>query len=209
MPAAINQRLTASIKVQVQSNERQVSARLVVIAAPSGAGKTSLTRALIDRQNARGVAAAFSVSYTTRPPRPGERNGVDYHFVDEVVFESMVRKDEFLEHAHVFGRRYGTGRKVTEVQLAQGVQVFLDIDWQGARQVRERLPGRTLLLFILPPSMAELERRLRARGQDSEDTIRRRMRAAEEEIAHAGEFDHTVVNDDFDRTLDALERLLA
>ncbi len=185
-----------------------MSGRLVVVAAPSGAGKTSLTRALIDRLNARGVPAAFSVSYTTRTPRAGEQNGVHYHFVDEVMFEALVRKGEFLEHAHVFGRRYGTGRAVTESLLASGKQIFLDIDWQGARQVRERLPGQTLLLFIHPPSLQELERRLRARGQDSEDTIRRRMRDAEEEIAHAGEFDHAVVNDDFNATLDALERLV-
>lgn len=186
-----------------------MSGRLVVVAAPSGAGKTSLTHALIDRLNARGVPAAFSISYTTRAPRPGEQNGVHYHFVDEATFEAMVRRDEFLEHAYVFGHRYGTGRAASELQLARGVQLFLDIDWQGARQVRKRLPGETLLLFILPPSLAELERRLRARGQDSEDVIRRRMRAAEEEIGHAGEFDHTVANDDFNRTLDALERLLA
>lgn len=186
-----------------------MNGRLVVVAAPSGAGKTTLIHALIGRLKARGIAAAFSVSFTTRPPRPGERDGVHYHFVDEVRFEAMVRKGEFLEHAHVFGRRYGTGRAVTEALLASGQQIFLDIDWQGARQVRERLPGQTLLLFILPPSLEELERRLRARGQDSEDTIRRRMKAAEEEISHAGEFDHSLVNEDFEHTLDALEQWVA
>ncbi len=182
--------------------------RLVVVAAPSGAGKTTLTHALIERLNARSIPAAFSVSYTTRPPRPGERNGVHYHFLDEVAFEAMVRRDEFLEHAHVFGRRYGTGRAVTEALLAQGRQIFLDIDWQGARQVRQRLPGQTLLLFVLPPSLQELERRLRGRGQDDEDSIRRRMKVAEEELSHAAEFDHRVVNQDFDRALDELERLV-
>lgn len=185
-----------------------MSGRLVVVAAPSGAGKTTLTHALIERLRARGSAAAFSVSYTTRSPRPGEQNGVHYHFVDEVAFEGMVRRDEFLEYAHVFGRRYGTGRAVTQALLAEGRQIFLDIDWQGARQVRERLPGQTLLLFVLPPSLEELERRLRGRGQDSEETIRRRMKAAEEEISHAAEFDHRVINDDFNRALDELERLV-
>lgn len=182
------------------------SGRLIVVAAPSGAGKTSLTQALIQRLNAAGTPAAFSVSYTTRKPRPGEVNGVHYHFVDEGMFEGMARRGEFLEHAHVFGRRYGTGRAVTEALLAQGRTLFLDIDWQGARQVRERLPDRTLLLFILPPSLEELERRLRARGQDDEATIQHRMLAAAEEMSHSGEFDHVLVNDDFQRTLDALEQ---
>ncbi|MEK6806538.1 MAG: guanylate kinase [Pseudomonadota bacterium] len=192
----------------MSGNQAASSGRLVVVAAPSGAGKTTLTHALIERMKARGTPAAFSVSFTTRPPRSGERNGVHYHFVDEVMFEAMVRKNEFLEHAHVFGRRYGTGRVVTEALLAEGKQIFLDIDWQGARQVRERLPGQTLLLFVLPPSLEELERRLRGRGQDSEETIRRRMKAAEEEIHHAPEFDHRVVNDDFNRALNELERLV-
>ena len=126
---------------------------MVVIAAPCGAGKTTMTKALMARLNARGISAAFSVSYTTRLPRPGEQNGVHYHFVDEVMFESMVRKNEFLEHAHVFGRRYGTSRAITETLLAQGRQIFLDIDWQGARQVRERLPGQTLLRYVWRPSL--------------------------------------------------------
>jgi guanylate kinase len=185
-----------------------MSGRLIVIAAPSGAGKTSLTRALIERLAARGIRGEFSVSYTTRAPRPGERDGVDYHFVTPERFAEMVAQDAFLEHAEVFGRRYGTGRAVTERLLAGGRLVFLDIDWQGARQVRSRRPD-TLGLFIRPPSLAELERRLRARGQDDEATIARRMRAAEEELAHAGEFDHVLVNDDFDRTLDLLEALVA
>lgn len=185
---------------------KQANGRLVVIAAPSGAGKTSLTRALIARLNTAGVPAAFSVSYTTRKPRPGEQQGVHYHFVDELEFEGMVRRNEFLEHAHVFGRRYGTGRAVTEAELAQGRTLFLDIDWQGARQVRQQLPGQTLLLFILPPSLEELERRLRARGQDDEATIQRRMQAAAEEISHAQEFDHVLVNDDFEHVLNVLEQ---
>lgn len=182
--------------------------RLVVIAAPSGAGKTSLTRALIERLATRGIPGEFSVSYTTRNARPGEREGVDYHFVTPEVFDSMVEQEAFLEHAEVFGRRYGTGRVVTAGLLAEGRTVFLDIDWQGARQVRSRFP-KALHIFIRPPSMAELERRLRTRGQDDEASIRRRMQAAEDELAHASEFDHVLVNDDFEQTLDRLETLVA
>lgn len=182
--------------------------RLIVVAAPSGGGKTSLTRALIERLNRRGIASAFSVSYTTRAPRPGEQNGRDYHFVALPAFEQMIARGEFLEHARVFDRCYGTGRAATEQLLAQGVNVFLDIDWQGARQVRQQEPG-SLSIFIKPPSLAELERRLRARGQDSEDVIRRRMQAAAEELSHAGEFEQVIVNDDFEHTVGELEKLVA
>ena len=182
--------------------------RLVVVAAPSGGGKTSLTRALIERLNRRGIASAFSVSYTTRAPRPGEQDGRDYHFIDLPAFERMAERGEFLEYARVFDRCYGTGRAATEQLLAQGVNVFLDIDWQGARQVREREP-QSLSIFIKPPSLAELERRLRARGQDSEAVIRGRMQAAEEELSHAGEFQHVLVNDDFQHTVEQMEKLVA
>ncbi len=184
------------------------SGRLIVIAAPSGAGKTSLTRVLIERLSARGICGEFSVSYTTRAPRPGERDGVDYHFVMPATFADMVMRNAFLEHAEVFGRRYGTGREVTERLLAEGRHVFLDIDWQGARQVRQRFP-EVVSVFIQPPSMKELERRLRARGQDDEATIARRMQAAADEQSHAGEFDHVLVNDDFGQTVDRLEALVA
>lgn len=182
--------------------------RLVVVAAPSGGGKTSLTRALIERLNRRGIASAFSVSYTTRPPRPGEQDGRDYNFVDQQTFEAMIARGDFLEHARVFDRCYGTGRAVTEQLMATGVHVFLDIDWQGARQVRAREPG-ALSVFIQPPSLAELERRLRSRGQDNEAVIQQRMRAAADELSHAGEFEHVLVNDDFERTLERLESLVA
>lgn len=179
-----------------------------MVAAPSGAGKTSLTRALIERLGDRGIHGEFSVSYTTRDPRPGEREGVDYHFVTPESFAGMVAQGAFLEHAEVFDRRYGTGRAATERLLAEGRIVFLDIDWQGARQVRDHFPA-ALHVFIRPPSLAELERRLLARGQDDEVSIRRRMQAAEEELAHASEFDHVLVNDDFRLTLDRLEALVA
>jgi guanylate kinase len=182
--------------------------RLVVVAAPSGAGKTSLTRALIERLAARGIRGDFSVSYTTRAARAGEREGVDYHFVTPETFAGMVANDAFLEHAEVFGRRYGTGREVTERLLAEGRLVFLDIDWQGARQVRTQFP-QALHVFIQPPSLAELERRLRQRGQDDEGTIQRRMLAAQDEMSHASEFDHVLINDEFEQTVGRLEALVA
>lgn len=193
---------------QTTHSPKRARGHLVVVAAPSGGGKTSLTRALIERLNRRGVASAFSVSYTTRAPRPGEVNGRDYHFVDLPAFEAMIARGEFLEHARVFERCYGTGRAVTEQLLSEGVNVFLDIDWQGARQVRQREP-KSLSIFIQPPSLTELERRLRARGQDGEDVIQRRMQAAEEELGHAGEFQHVLVNDDFQRTVEQMENLVA
>lgn len=185
-------------------NQQPGRGRLFVISAPSGAGKTSLTRAAIERLAATGRAPRFSVSYTTRAPRAGERDGVDYHFVDEAEFGRLIAADEFLEHAWVFDRHYGTGRTETERLLAAGEDVVLDIDWQGAQQVRAASDD-VVSVFIMPPSLDELERRLRERALDDEDTIRRRLDEAEEEIAHSGEFDHVVVNDDFDG---ALTRLL-
>lgn len=176
---------------------------LFIVSAPSGGGKTSLTRALVPRLSACGIDAVISVSYTTRAPRSGEQNGVHYHFVDEDVFQEMVVRGEFLEHAEVFGRRYGTGRQKTEQLLAAGCDVILDIDWQGARQVR-RLMVEAQAVFILPPSLDELERRLRGRSQDDEATIARRMCEARQEMSHYDEYDYLVVNDDFERALDQL-----
>jgi guanylate kinase len=171
---------------------------LFVVSAPSGGGKTSLTRAAIDKLAAHGVVSAMSVSYTTRAPRPGERDGVDYHFIDAHAFEQMVKADAFLEHAQVFDHRYGTGRAATDALLAQGTDVFLDIDWQGHRQVRTHVP-EAIGLFILPPSGRELERRLRARRQDDDAVIARRMARAREEMSHYAEYDYVVVNDGFER----------
>ncbi|MFA5941767.1 MAG: guanylate kinase [Sinimarinibacterium sp.] len=173
---------------------------LFIVSAPSGGGKTSLTRALLARLGEVGIKTMISVSYTTRAPRKGEEEGVHYHFVDEASFVEMVRRGEFLEHAEVFGRRYGTARPRTAQLLDAGYDVILDIDWQGARQVRQQMPGAEGI-FILPPSLDELERRLRARSQDDEDTIARRMRAAREEMSHYDEYDYVVVNDDFERAL--------
>lgn len=166
---------------------------LYVVTAPSGAGKTSLINALL----ADDRALALSVSYTTRPPRPGEQNGREYHFVDLPRFEAMLERGEFLESAEVHGHRYGTSQKVIDEVRARGRDLVLEIDWQGAEQVR-RLYPESIGIFILPPSMAELERRLRARAQDSDEAIRRRLRNAAAEMSHAVEFKYAIINNNFD-----------
>ena len=166
---------------------------LYVVTAPSGAGKTSLINALL----ADDRALALSVSYTTRPPRPGEQNGREYHFVDLPRFEAMLERGEFLESAEVHGHRYGTSQKVIDEARARGRDLVLEIDWQGAEQVR-RLYPESIGIFILPPSMAELERRLRARAQDSDEAIRRRLRNAAAEMSHAIEFKYAIINNNFD-----------
>ena len=176
---------------------------LYVVSAPSGGGKTSLVNALLERD----PHVALSVSHTTRPPRPGERDAVHYYFVDEAAFEALAADGAFLEHARVFDHRYGTGRKSVERQLADGLDVLLDIDWQGARQIRASFPAARTI-FILPPSLNELRRRLVGRGQDSEAVIERRMRAARDEISHAGEFDFLIVNDDFEEALADLQAVI-
>ena len=177
---------------------------LYVIAAPSGAGKTSLVQALLERES----GIALSVSYTSRLPRPGEVDGRHYHFVPREVFERMVEADAFYEHADVHGDLKGTARTAVEPLLAQGRDVLLEIDWQGARQVRAKCPT-CVSVFILPPSRAELERRLRARASDSAETIARRLANSREEVAHAGEFDYIVVNDQFGDALGDLRAILA
>ncbi|MGH9351162.1 MAG: guanylate kinase [Terriglobia bacterium] len=172
--------------------------------APSGAGKTSLVRELLHTHpNLR-----FSISYTTRPRRPNENDGRDYRFVNQVEFDRMVAADEFLEHAKVFDHCYGTSRKTVDEELARGHDVLLEIDWQGAQQVRRAMP-ETMSIFILPPSREELERRLKARGTDSEAVITRRLRDAVTDMSHWLEFDYVVVNDDFAQALTALERIIA
>jgi guanylate kinase len=174
----------------------QRNARLWVIAAPSGAGKTSLVRALLERD----PRLRFSISYTTRPPRSSEVDGRDYFFVSEERFLEMQRSQAFLEHARVFDHCYGTGRDHVEDLLRRGYSVLLEIDWQGARQVRERAP-ESESIFILPPSVAELERRLRGRKTDAETVIQRRLRDALGDMTHWREFDHVVVNEDFEAAL--------
>ena len=177
--------------------------RLYVIAAPSGAGKTSLLRALMQRR----PGLAFSVSCTTRKPRAGEQDGKDYHFIDREAFERLQAAGEFIEHANVFGNLYGTRRSVVEAALAEGRDLILEIDWQGAQQVREHLP-EAAQLFILPPSRAELEARLRKRGSDSEEAIARRLRESVLEMSHWREFDYVIVNRSFDTALADLESIL-
>lgn len=177
---------------------------LYVIAAPSGAGKTSLVRALLAQE----PSARFSVSYTTRKQRPTEQDGRDYFFVDHPTFEQMVKQDQFLEHAQVFDNYYGTSRAQVDELLKQGANVILEIDWQGAQQVRRAMP-ECRSIFILPPSQAELERRLRGRGTDDEAVIQRRLRDAAGDIRHWSEFDYVVVNEDFERALAELNAIIA
>jgi guanylate kinase len=174
--------------------------RLYVIAAPSGAGKTSLLHALMRRRPGVG----FSVSCTTRKARAGEEDGKDYHFIERAEFERLAGAGEFIEHASVFGNLYGTRRSVVEAALASGRDLILEIDWQGARQVRERLP-EAIQIFILPPSRAELEARLRKRGSDSDEAIARRLGESVQEMSHWNEFDYVIVNRDFEQALGELE----
>jgi len=167
--------------------------RLFVITAPSGAGKSSLIKALLKDD----PSLKLSISYTTRPPRPGEQDGREYHFVDDREFLAMRSRGEFLESAEVHGNRYGTAKRVIVEALERGHDLLLEIDWQGAQQVRRLHPG-CVGIFILPPSIEELERRMRTRGQDSEPVIQRRLASAREELTHAGEFKYAIINKDFE-----------
>jgi guanylate kinase len=176
---------------------------LFVVTAPSGAGKSSLIEALL----AEDPRLKLSISYTTRPPRPGEQDGREYHFVDDATFVAMVERGEFLESAEVHGHRYGTAEAVIRQALAKGEDLVLEIDWQGARQVRKLQPG-CVGIFILPPSVEELGRRMRARGQDSEAVIRRRLSSAEEEMSHAPEFDYVIINKEFDSAKQDLQAII-
>lgn len=178
-------------------------ASLFVVAAPSGGGKTSLISALIEGDS----RVRLSVSYTTRPPRPGEHDGDHYHFVDEKTFLNLVAGNAFLEHARVFDHRYGTARQAVEKQLASGYDVILDIDWQGARQIRQNFPA-CQSIFIVPPTLDELRQRLTARGQDSDSVIQRRMRDAQAEISHWNEFDFLIINDIFEQALADLQSIV-
>jgi guanylate kinase len=173
---------------------------LYIVSAPSGAGKTSLVRALLQRNADIGV----SVSHTTRAMRPGEQDGVNYHFVSQPEFETMVERGEFFEHAWVFDRHYGTSRVEVEKRLAVGEDVILEIDWQGAQQVRAQAPDAESI-FILPPSRAALQERLSGRGTDDEAVIARRMRDAVSEMSHYDEYEHVIINDDFEHALNELE----
>ena len=177
--------------------------RLFIISAPSGAGKTSLVRDLLDTT----PNIVLAVSYTTRPMRPGEKDGVDYHFVDHDTFRKLIKTGDFLEYAEVFDHYYGTSRSRVMEQLNKGRDVILEIDWQGARQVRQLIP-ENVSIFILPPSRVLLEQRLHSRNQDSSEVIERRLRDAVTDISHHDEFDHVVVNDDFDMALAGLKAII-
>ena len=166
---------------------------LYIVAAPSGAGKSSLVNAVLARE----TGIALSISFTSRAPRPGERHAQHYHFVDKAEFERMIAGGEFFEHALVHGDYKGTARQSVESQLVAGKDVLLEIDWQGARQVRQKMPD-AISVFILPPSLDALQTRMRNRGQDSEQTIARRLAAAREEMSHYDEFDFVIVNEHFD-----------
>jgi guanylate kinase len=177
---------------------------LFILSSPSGAGKSTIARKLL----ASDPSLAMSVSATTRPMRPGEKDGVDYHFVDVATFKDMVANHEFLEWAHVFGHRYGTPHAPVEAMLAQGRDVLFDIDWQGAQQLHQIAGGDVARVFIFPPSLEELERRLRGRATDSEDVIEARMARAAAEIAHWDGYDYVLVNDDAQDCFEQVQTIL-
>jgi len=176
---------------------------LVIVSSPSGAGKTTLTRRLLDEF----PRLEFSVSYTTRPKRLNEVDGRDYHFVTPEQFENMVERNEFAEHAFVFGNRYGTAQAPIEAALARGNDVIFDVDWQGGDALARRWPADSLKIFILPPDLQALEKRLRERATDAPDVIERRLRKAIEELRHYNEYQHLIVNDDRDHTYAVLRAI--
>jgi len=178
---------------------------MLVLSSPSGAGKTTLSRKLLEAD----PGVELSVSVTTRKQRPGEIDGRDYHFIDAERFETMVKGGELLEWAEVFGHRYGTPRAPVEAALLSGQDVLFDIDWQGTQQLREKADHDLVSVFVLPPSMRDLERRLRRRAQDSDDVIRARMATAAEEMSHWAEYDYVVINTDIDRAFAEVQTILA
>lgn len=182
-----------------------VPGNLFILSAPSGAGKSSLIKAMLEQKSSR--AMQVSISHTTRDPRPGEKDGKDYHFVSVATFQKYIKKNAFYEYAEVFDNYYGTSEAAIDDQLAQGIDVFLDIDWQGAQQVRMKKPSVTTI-FISPPSKQELEKRLRGRGQDSEEVITNRMAKAQGECLHFQEFDYIIINDDFKQALTDLTTIV-
>jgi len=181
----------------------QTRGNLFILSAPSGAGKSSLINALLKKHDDMKV----SVSHTTRSPRPGEENAVHYHFVSADEFKALIAKDDFFEWAQVFDNYYGTSKQAIESQLDAGIDVFLDIDWQGAQQVRKIMPS-VQTIFILPPSKEELEQRLNNRGQDSAEVIAGRMAQAQSETSHYNEYDFVIVNDEFDTALSDIETIV-
>ena len=182
---------------------QHLAGNLFIVSAPSGAGKSSLIQALLKRHSDMQV----SVSHTTRAPRPGEQDGVHYHFISVDEFKALIAQDEFFEWAEVFGNYYGTSKSTIRDSLSRGIDVFLDIDWQGARQIKAQ-EGSAKGIFILPPSLTELEQRLNKRGQDSSDVIAKRMAQAHSEMSHADEYEYLIINDNFDSALTEFERIV-
>jgi guanylate kinase len=180
---------------------------LLIVSSPSGAGKTTLTRRLLEEFSGAPPQLAFSVSYTTRPQRPGEVEGRDYHFVTPEQFEAMVRRGEFAEHAFVFGNRYGTAQAPVEAALDRGTDVIFDVDWQGGAMLAERWPRDSVKVFILPPDLDILASRLHRRATDAPDVIDRRLRKAIEELDHYDEYHHLIVNDDLERAYAVLRAI--
>jgi guanylate kinase len=187
------------------SNEIERRGLMLVLSSPSGAGKTTLSRRILALE----PVVTMSVSVTTRPPRQGEVEGKDYFFVSTSMFQDMVKGDGFLEHAQVFGHHYGTPKEPVMMALAKGLDVLFDIDWQGTQQLRQQAGDDLVSIFVLPPSHAELERRLRARAQDSEDVVAGRMARAGNEISHWAEYDYVVINDDLESTVAKVQTILA
>ncbi len=177
---------------------------MLIVSSPSGAGKTTISRLLLERDK----NLTMSVSMTTRPRRPTEVSGRDYHFIDRGEYDRMVERNEFLEHAEVFGNGYGTPRAPVEKALAEGRDILFDVDWQGARQMAETVRADMVSVFILPPSHAELERRLRTRAQDSDEAIARRMAKAADEMSHWAEYDYIVINHDVEVSVNAVQSIL-
>ena len=177
---------------------------MLVLSSPSGAGKSTISRAVLEREE----NIALSVSLTTRPPRKGEVEGRDYIFVDDAAFRAMVGRDGFLEHAEVFGHRYGTPRAPVEAALEQGRDMLFDIDWQGAQQIAEKARTDLVGVFVLPPSIDELERRLHARAQDSSEVVRARMAKALDEVSHYAEYDYVVINSDLETSIEEVRSIL-
>jgi guanylate kinase len=189
--------------MQKKSTSSKMLGTLYIISAPSGGGKTSLVNALL--QSVPNLEV--SISHTTRPKRPGEKDGVDYYFVDKATFKNLIAQDAFLEHAKVFGNYYGTSQRWVEEKLRKGVDVILEIDWQGAKQIRKLMP-EAIGIFVVPPSWQILEARLRERAQDEEAVIQQRMAQARNEISHYHEYDYLVVNDNFAKALADLDAIL-
>ncbi len=188
----------------VQGDYMKRRGLMLVLSSPSGAGKTTISRALLDQE----PNMTLSISATTRPRRPGEVDGRDYHFVPHEEFDRLVKESQMLEHALVFGHRYGTPRQPVEAALSEGQDVMFDIDWQGTQQVADQVPNDLVRIFILPPSTQELERRLYARAQDTEEVVRARMAKAADEMSHWAEYDYVIVNHDLNDSLAQVQAIL-